>query len=273
MIPPWTGKTGAQLWPLFAEWESKTADPAQRRLILEKKAAALLAAGYFRSAERLQKQIGRETTAASTESATPQSPYVAKAWERALTLNQRPIIPHGDAPEDSLACALLVGPDLQAWDRQTGVLRWRQPPVGSPVWAAYGETALLLADPHVLSAHELETGELLWQRPWEIPVESFQKENGSIRIFSDRLVVQTAKQTIAAISTANGMTLWEFRPLRGKMRPNWLCDEEHVILQTINPAEVWILDAATGSPSGRASQECRPGGEFRSAAAGIAGDW
>ncbi len=236
----------SRLWPLFADWERETPDGEERRRILEKKAAAFAVAGYHRSAERLRHRFVDQEAVSSDAAGQPEGNYLAKAWEFAIAHGRLALAPHGVPPDDSLACVLLAGSELEAIDRQRGTRRWRQNLNSPPQWAAYGETDLLIGDGKTLSSRSLETGELIWQQAWTIPEGAFSSENQPIHASPDRIVVLYPGRNVTALSTTNGSVLWEFHPRRGKLQPQWRCNDEQVVLQTLEPSEMWILNAATG---------------------------
>jgi outer membrane protein assembly factor BamB len=238
------------VWPMFAAWESTTAND-DREFIKTKMQAALIEAGYDRAAAQMRQE--------------PQSiddrndwHFVSRSWQQETPKTFRTICPQGTPPADRLACVLTAGADeIAAWDRQTGSQRWRQSTSDPPAWAAYAATHLLLATRDSLCARSLETGELLWQREWETSGSSPTDAIANPQLIEGRIVHFHPQRGLVCVSAATGEALAEFRPPRGKLQLVWRCDESTILLQTLEPAQTWRLDssaktlhpAATGSPS------------------------
>jgi len=220
-------------WTLLHDWESSTTRPDVRRLIQDRKHAALLAAGYDRSAQRL---------AASVDNVAAWR-FVARGWQQELSPDVTTLCPLGQPPADYLACVLTFGAEgLTAIERQSGTQRWQQSQSAAPTWSAYAETHLLLFAGDTLSARSLETGELLWERPGL----SVSSGAASIAMMDQSVITFLPTRGVSAVSTVTGEVSWEFRPPHGRFQPIWLCREDAILLQTLDPPEIWHIDPSTG---------------------------
>jgi outer membrane protein assembly factor BamB len=229
-------------WTLFDEWAGTAQSDAERQTVEQQRIAALETAGYSRSAQRRQRREAVDD--ARLPAATWR--YVVRNWSVDLAASERVLIPEGLPPDDRWACVLASGSLLRAFDRNTAAERWRQPDAEPHLWALYGETNLLVATKEGLAARRLETGELIWRRTWSTTERTTARSAACLRTAPDRLLVLEAPHGVTALSTATGATLWEFRPPRGVVQAPWLCQDGRIVLQTLDPPEIWIVDAETG---------------------------
>ncbi len=227
------------VWSLFEEWLSLTADAERKAAIQSQRIALLRQAGYDRSAQRgikLSESAGAET---------PPWRYVERGWRHDVAVDQRPLMVQGTPPGDAFACVLLAGPQLTALERTTGAVRWRQTTETMPFWSAYTDTHLVVASKDGLAAHRLETGDRLWQVKTNALATS---DDAAERLLStpERVVVLDPPRGVMAISTTTGEIVWEFRPPRGRLQPQWGKLSDGLLLRTLEPAEFWTIDAETG---------------------------
>lgn len=240
------------VWPLFEEWQSTTDSDRERTAIRDRKIAALRQAGYVHAAAKLA--AGTQPLAETVEPAAVPWRYAVRSWHADVAANQRSLAPHGTPPAEYLACTLIAGTDVAALDRITGDVRWRKSVDVAPVWAAYGETNLLLASADGLSARSLETGERLWQRRWERTDRMQIPWPEWLYRMADRLLVFDPNRGVTAFSANTGETVWEFRPPNHAASPRlqswWLCRDDWILLQTAAKndqwIDVWMLETATG---------------------------
>ncbi|HUQ71874.1 MAG TPA: PQQ-binding-like beta-propeller repeat protein, partial [Planctomycetaceae bacterium] len=198
--------------------------------------------GYDRTAARL---TANSVTEPQSDATAPWH-YALHSWSREISSEERPLALAGVPPADQLACVLLAGPMLTAVDRITGAERWRQPQGSPPVWAGYGETNLLLAAKGRLSAVSLESGEPLWHKTIDGLLKSDQPPCQQFAATAARLIVFDPARGVTAISSITGDEQWEFRPPRGQLQSRWTMLDEKLVLQTLDPAEFWFVDASTG---------------------------
>lgn len=235
------------VWPLLEDWQSLAETDVQRRVIQQQRIHALKTAGYARSAaRRTQLFSNAEADAAPPDLHVLPWQYLERNWQADVTPPERAVVPQGAAPADELACVLLTGAMLKALDRRTGAERWRQHSDEQPFWTGYGETHLLLASPGAISARRLETGELIWQNRWESADGNVIRHYECRHLSFNRLVMFDTGRGVTAYSPITGDVLWEFLPPRGKLQPCWTCEADRLIVQTLEPSEVWIVDASTG---------------------------
>lgn len=236
------------VWPLLEVWEATAETGSARRIVQQQRLRALKAVGYTRSAARRARQFADpESPASPEERSVPPWRYLERHWQAEIPEQVRAVFPRGEPPAEQFACVLLSGATLRALDRGTGAERWHQPGNDPPLWAGYGETHLLLASAETLSARRLETGELIWRQRRDFPAGFQHAPEDYIQASLDRLVVFDPRHGASACSPVTGEVLWEFRPPRGKLQSQWTCQNERLILQTLEPAEWWIVHASDGT--------------------------
>ncbi len=252
-------KNWLAVWPLLEVWEATVETGTERRIVQQQRLRALKSVGYTRSAARRARQFADAESPVSPEerSLLPWR-YLERHWQAKIPENVRAVVPQGEPPAEELACVLLVGPALRALDRGTGAERWHQPVEDPPFWAGYGETCLFLASAEALSARRLETGELVWQQRREFPAGAMHRPNEAIHLSLNRLVLFDPRRGATACSPVTGEVLWEFRPPRGKLQSCWTCQNERLILQSLEPAEWWIVDASDGTLQRAAAGSVNP---------------
>lgn len=176
---------------------------------------------------------------------------------------QRLLIAEGDPPSSDIGRVFLArGSVVRAVHPRTGAQPWLIEELkGEPKWASFLADRLLIATPEQVVAIDVARGTRLWTfdaGPVDAKgvAEPFAKDAGRKRpeprnldgfqIAGDRLICQRGERELVAIEGESGIPAWSFSPVAGQIHPKVSAGPQRVVLQTLRPNTLTVLDTSDG---------------------------
>jgi outer membrane protein assembly factor BamB/tetratricopeptide (TPR) repeat protein len=210
-----------------------------------------------------------------SEEFVPKLPWVRR-WERPLAKGAKLVIPEGLPPAQQFASLLVDWRGVTCLNPTDAATRWTIVPETRVSWSAFVADRLILGMPDAIRAVAPESGETLWD--WGLragsgsnsPQGSAQDDSagwgGSYPLFAaptlesargplvsfktteSAVIAQQADGSLWAFDVLDGSLRWQFEPASGRIQKHWTCQDDRVVLQTLRPARLIVLDAHDGRP-------------------------
>ena len=195
-------------------------------------------------------ELASTKTASNAQTIGTETPDM-RTVERQVAFIKRAIVPAGTPPSPNLECILCNGPRLKCLNRSDGHIRWERSLDAPLLWAAYADHQLLLGTSRSSTAVIPESGAAIWQR---VGINDSFLQNGAklqveskpFAIRNDVLIQRVAENRFVASNCNDGSTLWQFQPMAGQLQQHWLCTSRHVVLQSLRPNRIIVLDLYDG---------------------------
>lgn len=253
-------------WEAVANWQELLEESLERETrqhVLLQLARTLDQHGYYRPARDYWQRIGQEFPAAQVPVSGNELSAVAfvprhlhgenyrnldriapplplmRTWEKDISPEAHVVLPVGKPPGPTLACLLMENRELVCLNQADAQTRWRKQLNHHIIWAAYGQTHLLLGTTKSLLAVALESGATLWQ----FTINDAPTAPGFEQIGEQVVVVSGGNVTSLQANT--GRQIWQTQ-LAGRLSANWYADADFLVLQTDNPLRIHVLQTATG---------------------------
>lgn len=201
---------------------------------------------------------------------------LARVWSaRWESSPARPIAADGVPPSPSAGRVFLaVGSQLRPIEPARGTRSWSSDLGAAPVWVGYLADRVLAATETRLVALDVATGEVQWRfdatdpspvrrvaNPFAVarnepskaapggPIQSFRLEG-------NRVYCLRGDRELIALDGESGQIDWAFSPTTGRLNNRFWIGPRRVVLQTLTPGAVVVLDTETGA---RRAEFAQPG--------------
>ena len=191
---------------------------------------------------------------------------LVRRWAKTFEAPVRPLIAEGVPPSPASSRIFLAkGSELLAVQAESGAFAWSIELGGTPLWIAYLDDRVVVASESKIVALGLLKGENLWTYSTADPSASrrssgpFAKPEPSgksaaeppgklhgFRVVAGRIYFLRDERELIALDGERGLVDWSFRPISGEINANLLVGSQSVVLQTLRPNAVVVLEIASG---------------------------
>ncbi|MGE3818402.1 MAG: PQQ-binding-like beta-propeller repeat protein [Isosphaeraceae bacterium] len=190
---------------------------------------------------------------------------LARLGKKTLEDSVRPLKAEGVPPSgDATRVYLARGNALLPAGLDSERANWRADLGATPIWVGYLEDRIVAATSARVEALGLRDGKSLWRyetgpsgsakaaaNPFVRPSEPGNAREApgplhGFRIVEGRVVLLRGKEELLALDGETGMVDWSFRPPTGELNPHLWVDVDRVILQSLRPNALIVLETATG---------------------------
>ncbi|HVV99739.1 MAG TPA: PQQ-binding-like beta-propeller repeat protein [Planctomycetaceae bacterium] len=213
------------------------------------------------------------TTEPASENFVPPLPWVRR-WERPLANGAKLLFPEGLPPAQRFASLLIDWRGLTCLNPADASMRWNLDLETRAAWAGFVGDRLLIGMPDAIRAVAPASGETLWD--WRLragsastasaslsqddsagwggaypllPAPTLESARGPLVAFrttGSAVIAQQADGSLWTFDALDGRLLWQFDPAAGRIQKQWACQDDRIVLQTLRPARLMVLDTRDG---------------------------
>jgi outer membrane protein assembly factor BamB/tetratricopeptide (TPR) repeat protein len=223
------------------------------------------------AAERLSRPPFNAMTADGIEPSL--SVPLTRRWGVQWSAGAKPLTAHGTPPSaDAGRIFLAEGSMLRPIDPATGAYAWTADLEGEPLWVGFLADRVIAATSSRIVALEVRHGTQHWRLDAGDPQAGRRKPNPfaktadpaasdpsagklhGFQIVGGRVFCLRGSKELLAIDGETGLVDWAYTPNSEQLNPHLWIGSQAIVLQTLGPNAIVVLETETGSRRGEFAQ-------------------